>query len=94
MDLSILCSIPMGIGWALGILGGTDGQQSDTRAVNLLTGTTRSRFEYCRLAIQLRFVNLGKRDMTSSQQVLHLDSGKAQHLRNLVKGKSLVAIAL
>jgi hypothetical protein len=57
MELSILCSILMGIGWALGILGGTVGQQSDTRAANLLTGTMRSRFEYCRLAIQLRFVN-------------------------------------
>ncbi len=32
--------------------------------------------------------------MKSSQEVFRLDTGKPQHLRNLVKGKSLVAIAL
>jgi hypothetical protein len=28
-------------------------------AVNLLTGPVGSSFEYCRLAVQVRFVNLG-----------------------------------
>ena len=54
---------------------------------------TRRRFEQGCLAVQIGFVDHSQGDMVAAQKIFRLDSGKTQHLRNLVERRSLFAVA-
>ena len=53
----------------------------------------RRSFEQRRLPVQFRFVDRSEGDTVPAKKIFGLDSGKIQHLRNLVQSECLVAVA-
>jgi hypothetical protein len=63
-------------------------------AANLLAGLpARGGFEYCCLAVEVRFLDYSQRDMVSSQKIFSFDARQSQHLRDLQESQSLLAVA-
>ena len=55
---------------------------------------TGGRFELALPRGQLGLIDCNERNMVSAQKTLRLDSGKAEHFRDLVECQSLLAVGL
>lgn len=63
-------------------------------AAQLLTRTPAGcGFEYCCLAVKVRFSDYSQGDAVLPQKIFGFNPGQPQHLRNLKQSESLVAVA-